>query len=230
MIRVSVDYARALRGLQGIEREQMPFAYAKTLLDVAKTAANAVKRETRSRFKLHGEFIPRGILVEPFRVGAIKRNIKQYGLAQVAIMSSRAITPFMAIHEKGGTKRPVKGRKVISVVTKKWREENTTASGALKRGARPAALLKYYNTHKGSAKRQSKGAIMRPFKLGGSIVQRTPGSQYGRRVLFHFVGSAKIKARWGFEPTTRSVVEHVWAPTFEHNFAQAMATARLRNG
>lgn len=227
-IRVAVDYKDAQRGLSDIEKEQFPYAYAATLWQVARSSTRAVAEVTRARFKLHGEFIPRGILSEPARVKQIKNNLRNYGLADVTIFTSKGITPFMGLHEKGGTKQAVKGRSAISIPTADFLAKGIqTATGAIKKGSRPKSLLKYYNAHKNDLKRKRAG-LPRPFVLNGAVVRRVGKERHPLVVMYYFRKTARIKARWGFEPTVRAVVEATFSPAFEFNFKRAMMTARAK--
>jgi hypothetical protein len=227
-IKVEVDARDAIKGLEGIAKEQFPFAYAAALTETAKLAQIAVRDVTRDRFKLHGEYIPRGILVE----SAKKKDVQTMRMAWSAVFTSDAITPFMALHETGGKKLP-RGR-ALSVPgegIEKYRFK--TARGAVATRWRPKVLLEgYTGSHGGVRKGKGRSGRGKAFIIperGASpakIARRKSRAAIPLEILYVFTPSATIKATWGFEEAVRRVADKMFKKVFEHKWSTAIEEAK----
>jgi len=233
-VRVDINVRDTMRALDGVEKQQFPFAYASALTRTAIRCSMAVKKQTRKQFKLHSEFIPRGVLIQP----AKKNEIKQFGSSEAAVYTSRKITPFMARHETGGVRTPqgsvlaIPGIGLQSMPEGKWR----TKRGRVKMKYQPKRLLSGTNRKGARSKKSlSKKAFVIPGR--GSrvplLMQRVSSGagHKGRRdpglkLLYVFDNEATIKSTWGFEETVRRVVPKVWPRIFAAEFRKAIQTAR----
>lgn len=225
---IKMDARATMRALSNLEQEQFPFAFAKALSETAKMAQKAVRQETRNRFNLHTEYIPRGILVQFAR----KSDFVKFGFAHSAVFTSDKITPFMAWHETGGTKRPrgrmlaVPGPDLSSMSESQWK----TASGKVKSSFRPKKLLSKKTPKKGS--RKMGGLTQRPFIIRSKgnkralIVRRIGHGPRSLEVLYVFQPNVSIDRTWRFEPTVKKVVDRVFESQFKFQLKLAVANAR----
>jgi len=226
-VRVKIDARETLKGLNGIAKQQFPFAYASALSEVAKLAQIAVRHQTKERFKLHGDYIPRGVMVQ-----AAKKKDVQSGFAHSAVFTSDGITSFMAWHETGGTKKPAgRALTIPGEGLKKYRYK--TSRGATATRWKPKVLLEgYAGSHAAKPKGTGKGGRGKPFieSARGSepakIVRRVSRKAYPLEVLYIFRPQARIKARWGFEDRVRTVVDQTFVRVFEQKWSQAIAEAK----
>lgn len=230
------------RELTSLEREQFPFALAKTLTDVAEGAADDVRVMTRRTFELRsGEFIPRGIR----KIPAKKSDVKATGVGTSVVYTADKISSFMPIHESGGVRtasvgngndkgkylaQPGEGLKKLSY---------RTSRGSVKRRYTPGTLLKaakhqqrlppsvYSQVIQGKV-RNRKGT---PFVIRGKnsgvpmIVRRLTNMPNPIEVLYVFSKRAKYKKQWRFEHTVRRHVDEHFSPILQRNLNEAIATA-----
>jgi hypothetical protein len=214
-VNVGVDARDCLKDLKGIAKEQFPYAYASALTKTAGLCQIAVQIQTRKVFELHTEYIPRGIMVER----AKKKDIQTMKMAFAAVFTSDAITPFMVMHETGGTKHPV-GRALALPGEGLRGYRFKTASGAVKTSWRPATLLHAY---KGGKK-------AKPFLLPARgneperIARRKGKNTYPIEILYVFRPKAEIKPEWEFEKTVREVAPKMFPMVFEEAFSNAIQT------
>lgn len=212
-----------LRGLTSLQKKQIPFAMAKGLTEIAKISQVAVQNRTREAFKLHSNYIPRGVMVQP----AKKAEFSQKGYTTSAVFTSNAITPFMAVHEVGGLKRP--RRTSLAIPSKGLqRYSYRTSAGAVKMRWKPRTLLQ--SNPQGN---KGKGKTSRvPFVLSrrgqqpAMIVRRTKKGPNGLEMLYLFSSSARIHPVWRFEETVKRVASKVYRQTLEFELQQALATAK----
>lgn len=216
-VNVGMDARDCLRDLRGIAREQFPYAYAEALTRTAGIARFAVQIRTREVFKLHTEYIPRGILVER----AKKKDIQTMKIGFAAVFTSDKITPFMAMHETGGTKRP-SGRALAIPGKGLLGKGFKTTTGAVKGAWKPKTLLHAYTGRKST----------KPFILPARgntparIARRTGKGQYPIEILYVFRPSAEIKEDWHFGETVERVAPKVFPKVFDQAWSVAMSTAK----
>jgi len=236
---IKVLSADTIRALSSIQRQQFPFAFAKSLTQIAKTVQTGVQMRTRLEFQLHSEFIPRGIRIIPAKKGDVKT-----GRAFSAVYTAERISTFMPIHEEGGQREPSRqsggggGDKGASFAlpgqflqTKKFR----TSTGKVKQRWRPAELLRNYRRHGsggGKLVAVSRGGRKKtPFIIRGKgsgvpmIVRRKSKKRTPLEVLYIFSSRATIKPVWDFEETVEKVVQLGFSKKFSRNLALAVETA-----
>lgn len=187
---------RAAMWLEDVAKEQTPFATAKTLTQVAKMAQNKVRRAARRRFTLRSKWVETGIRIKP----ATKKN-------PIAYVGSR--DEFMIRQELGGTKRPA--RKTLAIPNQVRR----TKTGKIGKANRPAELMK------------KPGTFIKSTKGGGAaIFQRISKKSRKVRRLYNLAQKARVPARFGMEPTIKTVFKRKYPKEFEKNLAHAVATSK----
>lgn len=222
IVRIDFNMRKEQAKLTGVEKDQFPFALALALTRTAIQAQKVVQKETQEKFNLHTMFIPRNIKVIP----AKKKDIQKFGLAEAFVGTTKIIS-FMTPHEKGGMKKP-RGR-ALSLPSEGLGGGVRTATGAIKKSMRPAALLAKANA-KGSQKgrKKSGGGKPQPFVRNGMILVRTGKERFPLRVLYKFESQAKIKPRWEFEDSVRIVVTNYFAHNMKESMRHAVATAKVK--
>ncbi|MCB2199650.1 phage tail protein [bacterium] len=232
IVQSPIQYKDALRDLNWLEKEQLPFAFAQTLTQVAKDAQGAVQRRTRRQFDLHGEFIPRGIRITAARKGDLKR----YGIAQADVHTADRISSFMPHHERGEKRFP-RGRRIAVPGADLRKKAYRTGSGKVRARWKPARLLQDYEgphtggrsrADGGTRKRRTAKAFLMTMKGGKlAIVRRRGRDRRPLDVLYWLVRSADIRRGWRFEETVKMTVEHSnMAGILQRNLTAAMATRR----
>jgi hypothetical protein len=220
IITVFSDYKKTLADLDRLKRDNFPYALAQSLSEVARMGKIAVQGITREKFKLHGEFIPRGIHSKP----AQKNDLLLYGSIQSEVYTAPIISDFMPIHEKGGELLPTgKARrgggkgKVLAIPGKGLKSlAFETSQGMVKTKYLPKTLL------------NKKGYFILPARNGKAavivhrVVERTEGIKVSKlEVMYVLVKKADYKPAWNFVAT----VEKVVAKTFDRVFTEEMEKA-----
>lgn len=241
MVRVSMDASKAMLQMKAIAGRHFPFAFAKSLTDLAKLGRDGVRLETRKRFKLHGEFIPRGITIQ----AAKKSELKTKGRTNAFVLTRPLVSDFMPRHETGGVKTPGafsgasdKGRMLAIPAPALRKRKYRTKTGKVRKQYRPSELLKYYNQLRPEQAARQRGSRQRfaprpAFIIEGKggqamIVRRrsaAKGRNYPLEVLYFLVPTASISPRWGFEDTVIDVVKGNFGRVFKENIEMALATA-----
>ena len=203
-MRVQLDKKDFLKDLNSLQRDQFPFAFAKTLTQAAKLGQVAVREQTRKVFRLHTEFIPNNIRVEP-----AKKSEVRVGGGEAAVYTRDEID-FMVLQETGGTKKPRGAALAIpSFPAQRTTPDLKTATGKVRKRYMPKALI----SKKGTFIKDSFVWIFR--KAIGAI-----------QPFFKFASSAKIRPRWKFEPTVRKEVESKVMGLFAKNLNDAVASIK----
>ena len=239
MIRVTALTTEARASLSDLEKNQFPFALAKTLTEVAEMAVQNVQKTTRQEFQLHGEFIPRGIARSP----AKKADVRNTGIGSTVIFTKPIISGWMPVHETGGVRQSAgggagdKGKYLAVPATDLLKRSYRTGTGRVRMPYKPSTLLA---TYKGRNVSMS-GGIVRPTKGGrkgkafvirgkGSgtpmIVRRKTKSRYPLELLYIFSKRARYKPVWGFEKAVDETVELHFQDTLHANLQKAVASAR----
>lgn len=221
-VNLKINVKDAMKDLNDIERRQFPYIYSRALTETAKEARAGVQKRTREAFDLHGEYIPRGILVRP----AMRRNFNQ-GTVSSAVYTSDRITPFMAIHERGGYRKP-RGRMLSVPATDLKKYAYRTSRGAVRRRWKPEQLLRQL-THRTASRGRQGGLRRKPFILKSSgsrrvmIARRVTRGGRGLEILYGFIKKARIQATWDFEKTVRMVAFQRFGTCFEQVWRETMA-------
>lgn len=235
MISIDALTEEASRALTDIEREQFPFALAKTLTEIALGATMKVRTITRGQFRLASDFIPGGVMRTPAR----KSDIKTKGIGETVVFTSHKISGFMPDHEEGATRRPVsassarasggkdKGKAFAipgeDLITKSYK----TSQGAVRTRWHPRTLLKSYHGRTAPKKGTGKKPFITHLKSGAVVIaKRRSKKRLPIDVLYVFTKSAKIRAVWGFEPAVRTYVKWNFNQRFNENLAEAVRNAK----
>lgn len=221
IVRIDFNYRKELAKFKGMEREQFPFAVSLALTKTAIQSQKIVQKETREKFKLHTMFIPSNIRIIP----AKKKDLIRYGFAEAYVHTTEKVA-FMTIHEEGGVKTP-RGR-ALSLPSEGLGHNYRTASGKIKTGMRPAALLKRMNANAGTGRKKRSGGKPAPFIRKGMILVRQGEGRYPLKVLYKFETKAQIKPRWEFEDSVRIVAGNYFAHNLKESMKFAIATAKVK--
>lgn len=235
-VQLKVLMKEAKAALTNLQKEQFPFAYAKSLTDTAEGARLSVGVQTRREFTLHSEFIPRNIK----KSGASKNDIRNWGYGEAAVFTGKRLDGWMGVHEWSGTKKPFQGAgvdegKSLAIPARDLKEKAyKTRTGKVRVRWQPKTLLKFYQKGRaGFTKGKGKGRKGKPFiiRSGGSgatamIVRRKSKQRYPLEILYIFKSEAEIQASWGFAKTVRRYVNFAFQKKFNRNMALAIATAK----
>lgn len=240
MIKVTALTSEARRGLSDLEKNQFPFALAKTLTEIATLAVEGVKRTTRQEFRLHSEFIPKGI----GRTSARKADVKNKGVGETVIFTKPIISGWMPVHETGGKREPRggtgardKGKYLAIPATDLLKRSYRTGTGAVRRRWKPSELLAQYKgknvSLSGGVTRPTRGGRKgKPFviRAKGSgtpmIVRRKGPKRYPLELLYIFSRKARYKPVWGFEKAVDEIVDLRFESRLRANLQIAVRDAR----
>jgi hypothetical protein len=243
-IQIKWNKEETLAHLSWIERDQYPFAHAKALTRVAQEAAEKVREETRKKFELKTDFIPKGIAIK----SAKKQDIVSGGSATSAVFTRERIGTFMPRHEEGGVRVagndemgggsdtgrvlaiPGKGRAGSEFATSKSaRARLETASGKIKSSKTPHELLKDYKPGEKRTRAVSRGGRKgQPFIIKGRnsgipmIVRRVGKKRYPLEILYIFRPRASYKATWSFVDTVVEYVDKNYERIFKEELKKAV--------
>ena len=243
MVRVVALTEETRKQLSELEKEQFPFALAKTLTEIAEGSVQSVRQQTRRAFKLRsGEFIPKGIR----KLSARKSDIRTTGVGKAVVFTQDRISGFMPIHEEGGMRSPSafgegidKGKYLVYPGEALQRMAYRTARGAVKKRYKPGTLLNDLSTGKlppnvfarvvtgkGIRRRKGKPFIIRG-RAGGvpMIARRISNTQYPIQILYVFTKRAQYRKQWRFEPTVHRYVEDNFQRILQNNLRMAVETA-----
>jgi hypothetical protein len=224
-----------MRDFNLIKRKLYPEGVVLGFSDTAKRGRDAVRTRTRKIFKLHSDYIPRGVMHLPDRSkpNSIKASIKglvgKYRDFEASVFLRGSHNPqgdlgFMLFHETGKDKSSQDGPGKIAIPRSGVVNANSkTSKGRRRKRFKPEKMLEYYNT-KGPTKKGTKRVkgkrrlAPKPFLFtsGGRtyIVKRnilaTPDTKNKFIFLYRFVTNAKIAKVWGFVDTVhREVRRHL---------------------
>jgi hypothetical protein len=243
MLRARLDADKALRQMAAIAGRHAPFAFVKSLTNLAQMGRDAARKRTEAEFDLKSGFIPRGITIQPAKLSQMKST----GHADAYVLTKPIISEWMPAHEYGAVKRPGsyggkgdKGR-MLAIPSRWLRKQNyQLRSGKVRAKWRPSKLLEGYNSISPRDAARQRGQRKRfgprtPFITtldGGvrAIVRRASpvGAKqpYPLQVLWILVPEARIPERWRFHPAVEEVVAANFGQVFARNIRHALATAR----
>lgn len=214
-IKVQALTAETAKDLSALERHHFPYALAKTLTDVAAMAVRAVQARTRQEFKLHTEFIPRGIA----RISAKKSDVVRTGIGTAIVFTKPIISGWMPVHETGGERKP-KGKALAIPAEDLLKKAFQTSTGRIKTTWKPSTLLAGYRPGRrnvsmsgGLTKATRGGRKGKPFIIRGKdsgvpmIVRRKSPKRYPLELLYIFSRRAAYKPVWAFEKTVDEIVD-----------------------
>ena len=241
-IKVTALTEETRRGMSRLQKQQFPFALAKTLTEVASMSVRAVQSKTRREFELHGEFIPRGIARTPAR----KSDVRRLGIGTTVVFTKPLISGFMPIHETGGVREPAaksggrdKGVYLAHPGKDLKKKSYKTSTGRIRERWKLKTLLKNYKRQRlptavysqiiqGKVRRTKGQPFIARHKVTGTpmLMRRTSTARYPVDVLYVFVKRAKYTPQWDFEDTVYEIVDRRFKQRLYRNLQVAVATAR----
>lgn len=202
-----------------------PKAVTKAFGELAEKGASSVRGLTRRRFKLHSEFIPRGIRSyprTPVQESRAAHALKKYGDMNAAVFLRGSRSPsnsleFMAHHEYGEHRRP-KDKYIAIPMAGLKSKAYKTGRGRVKGRWKPAELLKTFSqrgskfdgrttTNKGMNLGPPKGrvpgsAFIISSRRGDPLIarRRVRGRKTHGQLEFLYIlkRGADIRGGWGF--------------------------------
>ncbi len=207
-ISIRDDIARATKRLTGIQKKQIPIATASainsTLFEARK---HVVERTAPAAFEVRNK----GFMTAALRVETASKSRLTGALFDHLGRAS------LALHARGGTKRPRGGRLAIPA---KFVAGERTKTGKIPKRLKPAQLL----TAPGPRGRK---AFVATFQNGQqAIVRRKTKKRSPLDVLYLFERSARIRKTFRFFEDAAKVSRRSLPRQFSTAFRRAMATAR----
>ena len=233
---IKIDTDKTIKSLSDLEKKQWPYALASTLTRVAQLSKIRVDEKTRREFDLRSKkFTLKGITIRP----AKKSDVK-LGKAESQVYTKPRVTQYMAQHEPGALRRPIKSR-TIAVPGKDLKKKNyRTSKGRVKKSYSPKELARQaggyawmyrFETSKGLSRTQRHNKRLKPFtirtKTGDKAIVRRK-SRKSRRLeyLWIFKKMVRIDPEWGFEKTVKKTVNHIFEKILKQRLAHAVKTAK----
>jgi len=221
-INIRVLAEKTMKDLTALQRQQFPYALAKTLTDLALGSQEIVRIRTRALFETKSEFIPKGIKIRPGRKAEVKA-----GRGRSEVFTMPLISAFMSIHETGGTRQPAvksggedRGKALtvpaLALMAKSYR----TRTGRVKKSYQPTTLFQ-----------KRGGRLSQAFVLKGQdsgvpiVARRLTRKRYPLEILYIFSKRTTYKPVWEFEESVEKHVMRQYTRVFDRNLKAAMATA-----
>lgn len=208
------------------EMKQVRFAAMNALNDVAfQKVRPKLEEEYKKAFTVRNKSFPRAI--------AIKKATKDDLVTEVSYKAD-----FMALHAKGGVRKPEKADVALSVPIEKDAPGFRSASGKVKSRNKVPLLLQYAKANPKKSKEKLKSGVKRPFILDlgtkalvlkrakDTTTKKSRKEGNGDKFLFSFAKEAKIEKRWDFDKIVKETAEKELPKLFEKRFKEAMATKK----
>lgn len=229
-LQMTIQSDETLRALSRLIGNDLPFASARALTWLAQSAQAAAQEHTREQFKLHTDFVPKGIGIIPAR----KSDMIAIGQGTSYVITKERISTFMPIHEFGGEREPVarvsgdKG-KAIALPAKDLKAKSyQTSTGAVRQRYKPSELLKDYHrvgSRGGQVKQVIRGGRKGPpFIIRGRgsdvplVVRRRGKKRYPLELLYIFSDRATYHPNWGFDEIVTAVVKDEYVAQFRKSY------------
>jgi len=215
---ITVDTKEFEKSWGKLSKKAIPEAFVKGVSETAKKANISVIRHTRSVFKLHSDYILKGIKYRPATVSQIKASIgklkKSYNFhASVYVRGAKTekrSLSFLVDHELGGTRKPEDGSH-IAIPGDVRRYSYKTARGKVYKRWNPETLLEYFNKYGISSRsRKRQRSKPKPFIMKASsgiyIVRNKAKKSRDIEFLYKLQSQVRIQKRWDFIKTVHSNV------------------------
>lgn len=227
--RIKVDYKELNKDLGQYINIKYPRAAANAMDLIAKRVQQSVRGQTKTKFDLSTQWIPKNIQRFPQTPGHKKKlesDIKRNDFF-VTVYTHERIN-FMVGHEQGTTRKNTEpGGKYLALPSRDLKKKPyRSKSGPVKNAWSPKILLQDYKKHgsiRGNpgdrGKNTGRASQRKPFlmeALSGHlmIMRRTSKKAKPYEPVYHFKRSAKIKQRWFFEDTGKQTVNSVYRKAF----------------
>lgn len=223
VINIKAQTTQFTKELNALERLHIPFAVAMGLTKTAIEARDAVREKTRTTFRLHTDFIPKGVKHQNASID----GMRTVGHTEAAIFTAPLISKFMPLHETSGLKTP-RG-KALTIPGSGFDDTNfKTGSGKVKKQFQPKKLLERFNrqkTGKKVGKGKSKSAFIIKSRRTGTamIVRRRTDKSYPLETLYILEPKAKINKTWEFFETVAMIVAMRLMPNMRNAFLASRA-------
>lgn len=228
----------ATRALTNLQKEQHPFAFAKSLTQVAEGAVLAVRSKMHREFDMKTEFIPKGVRRTP----AKKSDIKNKGEGQAVVFTMKGID-FFTLHEEGGYREIAisgggadKGKAFAMPGSRDMGDSMETSTGKIRANYKPKRLLQNYeginNTKRRGTGKSGRGRPKEAFIIKHKtsktpmIVQRRSKNRIPLKILYVFTRRAKYKPTLQMEKTVTGYVVRAFPTIYKRNMRRAIATAK----
>lgn len=188
-----------LRALNAVGKDQMPFAVARTLTDVAKDAQEEVRRVLSRRFEIRSKHPLRGIQVEPAKKRDWPRTRARVGTRD----------QYIAQHERGGVFRP-RSSSYHAIPTRRVKR---TKSGRVRKRDRPREII------------EGKRGFFTDRTIRLNDYRRR---QRRAPTMFLLRRQIRLQPRLGFEDTVRQTAAARMQPTFTRHMAAALRSRASR--
>jgi len=199
--RVETNAAQVRRQLRHLAQDQVPYAMARALGDVAIRGRDAARRDMRRAFTVR-----KGNLEKA--VGHVKARKKDWPHNLHAAVTVQEWADFLAHHVTGKRRRP-RGKKLA--VPTRFVHRKRTSTGRVPKGLSP------------------RGTMAKPSGyIEDGAIRRRRGKRARIRVaiLHHLVPSVRIRPRWPFYQLVRKATRGRLAPAYRRRMLEAVATRR----
>ncbi len=217
-----------------------PITVVEAFSDIAEHARDASRQQTGRRFKLHSDYITKGIKNYPANESQKSRArsaLERFGDMNAAVYVRGARKPersleFMADHELGETREAQS--KMIAVPTKTLKQKGyRTARGRVRKRWKPEELLKRYrasgahftgSTTVGASRQKKRRYPGHAFLIAGksgkvfiarAMKRAKGGTRRNLEFLYMFMPSVDIKKEWGFADSVWEDVSRSYAPVLQ---------------
>jgi len=223
---IHVDFKKTKAWLDGIGRNQIPFAAALTLTRLAQESQGDLRQDMGKFFTLRSERrLKGGIRIKPARKADFKRG--------TMYSEVKDIDRFMALHVIGGTKKPFKKRYVAIPSRESIAQGVRTTSGAIKAAKKPSRIASRIKAFKKNPRKRKWGRhrkprpFMQPRSTGQPfIAERIGPERLPLRFLWGFSKAARVEAKWPFFETAYNVALKKTHSVFTEAFTQSLRTAK----
>ncbi len=229
---MDIDITEFVKSAQKHIGRDWPRAIIGAFASIADDGAGAVRALTRGKFKLHSEYVTRGIKSLPYtpaQLMASQRALKRHGDFMAAVYLRGSASPkkslgFMADHETGMDRMP-QDTWIATPLPALERKSFRTGRGRVRKRWKPSTLLKRFNEV--GSRFDGQTTTNRGLRLGPSR-KRLPGSAFitigvrgtpviARRItrkgnkqlefLYSLNRRADIRKGWGFVDTVAMFVQ-----------------------
>jgi hypothetical protein len=227
-LRTSVDVSEAVRGLDDLQKKQLPFALAATLTGCAKAGQAAVQESLSGKFKLRNDFTRRGIRIKP----ASKRSERiEADVHTDTANRSTGAPDYLVAQQEGAEKVPHGGRKFLAVPTKYLR---MLAPNVIPAELRPRNLLgavggRYLANRRGKAGALRNQRIVQGFvffvqdmKDGHKAIMGRYWTDREAYPYYLLIPEARVNPRLEMEKNVRRAVERAFPELWQETWRRIM--------
>jgi len=198
---VKTNAGQVARELRHLARDQVPYAAARALGDLAILGRDAARKDMRRAFTVR-----KGNLEKA--VGHVKARKKDWPHNLHSAVTVQEWADFLAHHVTGKVRRP-RGKKLA--VPTRFVHRKRTSTGRVPKGLSPRGTMAKPSGY------IEEGAIRR---------RRGKRARIRVAILHHLVPAVRIKPRWPFPKLVRKAVAGEFSPAFRRRFREALATRR----